>query len=191
MPAFPIINGANIIAQTKVEITPGKPLTYLWVGHGFKVHVPTDAISSESGPVTLSIQASLSGDYQLPDDRVLVSAVYWLALHPPVKFNDKVTITIQHCASVNNGDSAFSFVTAKCTQRERPYTFKSLPGGSFSNCQTGSIKVRHFSAYSVIGPEQATNYAFCTHYIHEMRNIYVAHISVTKNLKILLTVCSL
>ena len=171
-----------------MNLTPGKPLTYLWVGHGFKVHIPADAISSESGPVTLSIQASLSGDYQLPDDRVLVSAVYWLALHPPMKLSNKVTITIQHCASVNNGDSAFSFVTAKCTQKVLPYTFKPLSGGSFSDPHTGSIKVSHFSAYGVIGPEQATNYAFCTHYIHEKRNIYVAHISVTKNLKILLTV---
>ena len=59
----PTIQGAEIIAQTRVEITPGKPLTYHWVGHGFEVHIPADAISSESGPVTLSIQASLSGDY--------------------------------------------------------------------------------------------------------------------------------
>ena len=77
-----------------LEITPGEPLDYKWEDHGFKIHVPAGAIS---GPVTLSIQASLSGDYQLPDDRVLVSGVYWLALHPPMKFSEKVTITIQHC----------------------------------------------------------------------------------------------
>ena len=94
----PTIQGAEIIAQTRVEITPGKSLTYHWVGHGFEVHIPAGAISSESGPVTLSIQASLSGDYQLPDDRVLVSGVYWLALHHPVMLSKSATISIQHCA---------------------------------------------------------------------------------------------
>ena len=59
----PVIQGVEIIAQTRLELTPGKQLTYHWEGHGFKVHVPAGAISSESVPVTLSIQASLSGDY--------------------------------------------------------------------------------------------------------------------------------
>ena len=89
-----VIQGAEIIAQMRVEITPGKQLTYHWEGHGFRVHVPVDAISSESGPVTLSIQASLSGDYQLPDDWVLVSGVYWLALHPPVMLSKSATISV-------------------------------------------------------------------------------------------------
>ena len=106
----PTIQGAEIIAQTRVEITPGKPLTYHWVGHGFEVHIPAGAISSESGPVTLSIQASLSGDYQLPDDRVLVSGVYWLALHPPVMLSKSATISIQHCASNAASQPIFSSV---------------------------------------------------------------------------------
>ena len=188
MPAFPIINGANIIAQTMVDIAPGKPLTYLWVGHGFKVHVPADAISSESGPVTLSIQASLSGDYQLPDDRVLVSGVYWLALHPPVKLFKKVTITIQHCASASDGDSKLAFITAKCTQAKLPYTFQPLSGGTFSAPDTGSIQVNHFSGFGTVGEKNSKFYAFRTYYIHERPNIYQAHISVTKNLKLILKV---
>ena len=171
----PAIKGADIVFQTYIEVTPGQLFTYHWEGHGFKVHIPAGAISSESGPVTLSIQASLSGDYQLPDDRVLVSGVYWLALQPPVKFAEKATITIHHCAA----DSAISFITAKCTQETLPYTFKPLSGGCFSDPGFGTIEVDHFSAFAAVAKEAF--YAFCTFYVPQQINVYDAHITVTPN----------
>ena len=181
MLAFPI-NGANIVAHTRVEITPGKPLTYHWVGHGFKVHIPAGAISSESGPVTLSVQASLSGDYQLPDDRVLVSGVYWLALQPPVKFNEKVTITIQHCGT-NAKAAPLSFVKAKTTPLTLPYRFMALPGGSFSDPRYGVMEVDHFCGVAASGKQNAARiYAFSTYYIPKQLNAYEAHITVTPDL---------
>ena len=138
-PAFPVIRGADIKAQTKIEIPPDQALDYHWEGHGFKVHIPTGAISEEKMPVTLCIQASLSGDYQLPNDGVLVSGVYWLSLHPHVEmFSKKVTLSLQHCASVTD-DSGLSFVTTKSTQKELPYTFEAL---------------RHNSVCSIFNREQ-------------------------------------
>ena len=174
---FPVIKGADIIAQTKIELTPDQALDYHWEGHGFKVHIPAGAISEERGPVTLCIQASLSGDYQLPDDGVLVSGVYWLSLHPPVKrFNKKVALSLQHCSS--NDDSALSFVTAKCTQPV-PYAFKKLSKGSFSECRTAFIEVNSFSSFGVSG--KVSEYAFYTYYIPKQLNIYHVHITVTPN----------
>jgi hypothetical protein len=175
---FPVIRGADIIAQTKIEIPPDKPLNFHWERYGFKVHIPAGAINAE--PVTLCIKASLSGDYQLPDDGNLVSGVYWLSLHPPVKrFHKKVTISIQHCASV--GDSALSFITAKCTE-EPPYTFKSLPAKIFSESKEGTIEVDHFSSLAIKGRKHSiSDYAFCTFYIQKQLNIYEAHITVTPN----------
>ena len=173
------IRGADIIAQTKIEITPDQPLDYHWEGHGFKVHIPAGAISEERGPVTLCIQASLSGDYQLPDDGVLVSGVYWLSLHPPVKrFLKNITLTIQHCAS--NNDSTLSFLIAKSTQV--PYTFKAVSGGSFSEPQYGTLQVDHFSGVGISG-EKRSRYALCTYYIPVVFNVYEAHITVTPNLE--------
>ena len=175
---FPVIKGADITAQTKIEIPPDQPLDYHWVGHGFKVHIPAGAISEERGPVTLCIQASLSGDYQLPDDGVLVSGVYWLSLHPHVeRFHKKVTLSLQHCAS--NDNSALSFVTAKCTQPELPYAFKKLSKGSFSECRTAFIEVNSFSSFGVSG--KVSEYAFYTFYIPKQLNIYNLHITVTPN----------
>ena len=175
--AFPVIKGADITAQTKIEITPGIAYTCHWEGHGFKIHIPAGAISEERGPVTLCIQASLSGDYQLPDDGVLVSGVYWLSLHPHVKgFHKKVTLSLQHCAS--DDDSTLSFVTAQCTQPV-PYAFKKLSKGSFSECRTAIIEVNSFSSFGVWG--KVSEYAFCTYYIPKQLNVYHVHITVTPN----------
>ena len=132
--------------------------------------------------MTLCIQASLSGDYQLPDDGVLVSGVYWLSLHPHVeRFDKKVTISFQHCAS---DDSSISFVTAKCTQETLPYTFKPLPGGAFSE-KEGSIQVNNFNAFTAILKESPYGkwYAFHVFYIHKQKlNEYEVHITVTEDL---------
>ena len=178
---FPVIRRADITAQTKIEITPGIAYTCHWEGHGFKVHIPAGAISEERGPVTLCIQASLSGDYQLPDDGVLVSGVYWLSLHPPVKrFNEKVILSLQHCASDN--DSALSFFTAQCTQKSLPYSFKPLAEGSFSKSRSGTIHVDHFSSFGIFG-RRKVYYAICTHYFRKnLRNHFEVRITVTASL---------
>ena len=162
-------------------------MTYQWERFGFKVDIPAGAITTESGcgPVTMSIQASLSGEYQLPDDRVFVSGVYWIALSPPVKLAEKATISIQHCASEK--DDTLSFITAKCTQKNLPYQFKELPGGSFSEPGVGSIQVDHFSAFAISGREKYS-YAIHTYYVPRQLSIWEAHITVTPNLEIFLHV---
>ena len=189
IPVFPIIRGADIVARTIVEITPHQPMDFHWEGHGFKVHIPVGAIRRERGRVTLCIQASLSGDYQLPDDGVLVSGVYWLSLYPHVgRFDKKVTISLQHCAS--DDDSSISFVTAKCTQETLPYTFKPLPGGSFDVSKEGTILVDHFSAVATAAHHNSiSDYAVCSYYIPKHINVTDIHITVTPDHDLQLQVC--
>ena len=176
--AFPVIRGADIVAQTTIEITPDQPLSFHWEGHGFRVYIPAGAVSRS---VTLCIQASLSGDYQLPDDGVLVSGVYWLSLHPHIEeFHKKVTLSLQHCASVE-GDESLSFITAKCTQETLPYTFKPLPGGAFST-NDGTIQVTRFSAFGALGGRRM--YDFRVYYIPKHLNECDVHITLTPNLEL-------
>ena len=183
-----IIPGANIVSEVKIGLSPGQPLTYIWEGAGFKVHIPAGAIcagASECDSVIMSIHASLSGEYELPHDCVLVSGVYWITLSPPVKLTEKVTISIQHSASVM--DATLSFITAKFTNL--PHKFEELPGGSFLDSDMGSIQVDHFSAFGISGSNK-TYYALCTYYIPIAKrvNIWEAHITITPNLELALEV---
>ena len=171
-----------MVAQTTVEITPDQPLDFPWEGYGFRVYIPAGAVSRR---VTLCIQASLSGDYQLPDDGVLVSGVYWLSLHPHIEeFQKKATITLQHCAV--DGDSTLLFVTANCTQKTLPYTFKPLAGGFFTKFGEATVQIRHFSAAALIGKK--SRYAFCMYYIPKQINVCDVDITVTPDVKLLLKV---
>ena len=131
--------------------------------------------------MTLCIQASLSGDYQLPDDGVLVSGVYWLSLHPHMeRFHKKVTLSLQHCAS--DDDSALSFVTAKCTQQRLPYVFNAIPERFLSESGYGTVDIDHFSSVAMRG-EKKSFYAFCTYYISKIPKICEVHITVTPDLE--------
>ena len=179
-PVFPVIRGADIVARITVEITPDQPLDFDWEGHGFRVYIPAGAVSRR---VTLCIQASLSGDYQLPDDGVLVSGVYWLSLHPHMKLQKKATITLQHCA---NDDSPASFITARCTQQPMPYTFRKLPEASFSVPKEGTTQVDHFSGFGTSG--SISEYSIRSYYIPKKPNVFDIHITVTPNLALQLKV---
>ena len=183
VPEFPpYIRGADIVARTTVEITPDQPLDFHWEGHGFRVYIPAGAVSRR---VTLCIQASLSGDYQLPDDGVLVSGVYWLSLHPHIEeFDDHATISIQHCAV--EGDESLSFITAKCTQETLHYKFKPLPGGAFST-NYGTIQVTSFSAFGILlfmRNSKGKMYDFRVYYILKQLNECDVHITLTPNLEL-------
>ena len=180
---FPDIRGADIVAQTTVEITPDQQLDFHWEGHGFKVHIPAGAIRRERGRVTLCIQASLSGDYQLPDDGVLVSGVYWLSLHPHVERFDR-KVTIQHCASHN--DSTLSFITT--TNQTPPYAFKLLSGGLFAKSGNGTIQADSSAAFAVFAKARSV-YEFDTYYIPQQCNATEAHFTVSPNLELYLKVC--
>ncbi|CAI8027608.1 hypothetical protein GBAR_LOCUS15757 [Geodia barretti] len=146
----PDIRGVHITEQTKIEISPDQPQDYHWEGHGFNVQIPAGAFAT-TRPVTrvvIHIRAGLSGEYKLPDDRVLVSEVFRLSLDPPVEtFHKKVTLALQHCAL--DDDSTLTFITS--TQDNPPYTFLPLPGGSFSESGLGAIDVDHFSPFGLIG----------------------------------------
>ena len=126
----------------------------------------------------IHIRAGLSGEYELPDERVLVSEVFWLSLDPPVeKFGKKVTLILQHCAS--DDDTTLTFITS--TQEKPPYTFHPLLGGSFSESGHGSIDVDHFSWFWLGGKRKI--YVFCPFYLPKEAKRHDVHITVTPNLE--------
>lgn len=170
-----------------IEVHPEESLSYEWKDHGIKVYIPAGAISG-SQPRTMYIQASLKGEYHFPDDSVLVSGVYCLSVYPPVEiFDKKVTITLQHCASVDDDDDddALSFYTAQDTP---PYYFGWLPGGSFSESGEATIDVSHFTWFAAFGRRKSLKYTICTYYIPKDFNLYEAHITATQKKELVVEV---
>ena len=168
---------------------PGSSLSYHWKGHGFKLHIPADALDPTDPPLDLTITASLSGSFQFPDNQNLVSGVYWIAF--PKRFLNTVTVEVQHCALVEHPDqlTSLSFVTAKCTQKELPYNFRPLNGGEFSrdSCY-GTIKMSHFSAVAVVSSTSQRAYVALIYYTPQIAFAWLMDFIIVRNLELYLQV---
>ena len=142
------IKGADIIDSNTFPVVPGD---HKWEGHGLELCIPEGVVDPSTA--TMKIYASTKGEYQIPDNTILVSGVYWISC--PQKFTDEhpVTLKLQHCVKIKDPKQldSLSFVTAKCTQKILPYNFKILPGGVFSTDNNiGSIQLSKFSAFAVV-----------------------------------------
>ena len=191
------IKGADIIDSTTFPVVPGH---HKWERHGLQLYIPEDSVDLSTPPLTMSIHASISGQYQLPDNTDLVSGIYWIIC--PQKFPEKhsVTLILQHCAIIEHPEQldSFSFITANCTQKMLPYKFEEILGGVFStdNC-LGSIQLYHFSGYGVVGKkrkreevergtkrvkeEAERSYVIRAYYISQGANNWLTHIVVVWN----------
>ena len=180
------IRGADIVDSVTFPVVPGN---HKWEGHGLEISIPEQSVDTNALQKTMTISASISGQYQLPDNTDLISGIYWITC--PHKFPEEhpVTLTLQHCATVKNLEqlNSLSFITAKCTQKTLPYEFKELDGGIFSteNCY-GSIKLCHFSGIGVKRikqKEDEKSYVIRTYYISQGANDWLTHIVMVCNLE--------
>ena len=120
-------------------------------GYGFKLQISEDSLPAGVSETKLNLLVSLSGKFHMPLDCELVSAVYWV--YSPSKFTKPLTVEIQHCAppSSDTQSSNLTFVHAKCTQKELPYTFKEREGGVFScHSSYGALSLTSFSGLGIV-----------------------------------------
>ena len=96
--------------------------SFEWKGYGLRLHVPEGSLPSGVRDCRMGIRASLTGQFQLPEDSDLLSPVFWISA--PCKFTKPVILEIQHCALREDETvlSDLSFVSAKCSQRDLPYS---------------------------------------------------------------------
>ena len=117
--------GVEVVGRTSVVVT-NSGQSFYWSGFGFKLHSPPGSLPSGVDQCVLHIYASLAGQYQLPDNVVLVSAVFWVRCDPPCPFKQKLTLEIQHCGIVN-ASTKFTFVQASSRGRNQSkYTFSEM-----------------------------------------------------------------
>ena len=115
-------------------------------GYGFKHHVPEGSLPAGVSETKLKVQASLSGQFQMPHDCELLSAVYWV--YSPHKFTNPLTFEVILCS--DQRCSELSFISSKRTQQELPYVFKLWDGGVFSpHSLYGGLALTQFSGFGI------------------------------------------
>ena len=174
--------GVEVVGRTSVVVT-NSGQSFYWSGYGFKLHSPPGSLPSGVDQCVLHIYASLAGQYQLPDNVVLVSAVFWVRCDPPCRFKQKLTIELQHCAKMTSS-TKLTFVRAVCSQESLPYTFKKLEGrGSFSGQSSyGSLELDHFSGVGVAGEDVERLYTASLYYLNQSVRSTEIHLVVSWNL---------
>ena len=67
----------DIIPQATFTLTQERQNLQL-KGYGFKLNVPEGSLPAEISEIQLNVQVSLSGQFQMPPDCELFSALYWV-----------------------------------------------------------------------------------------------------------------
>ena len=143
------LRGVEMCGEMTVTIYSSHYQQITWKGFGLKLHIQEGSLPAGMEQCILQIKASLTGQYEFPQNSHLVSAIFWLRCETVHKFTKPITVEIQHCAKSENVN--LNFVRAVCSQQQLPYTFKQLSGGNFtSHSSYGVIELTGFSGLAVV-----------------------------------------
>ena len=166
-------------------------LQFEWKGYGLKLCLQEGSLPAGMKQCTINIKASLAGQYEFPENSLLVSAVFWFSCETVRKFMKPIIVELQHCAKVENvNNHNLIFVRAVCSQKQLPYTFKELPRGKFTGHSSyGVIELNGFSGVGVTqqGVEEREYYSRLVYLVQKSE----VHFIVTWNVDAHLTVSGL
>lgn len=190
------LRGVDVIGETCILVT-NQAQSFKWVGYGLKIHIPEGALPAGVEECRLLIKVGLSGQFALPQNTSLSSAVYWLDSQPQCKFSQPISLEIQHSVK-NTHISHLSFVHAKCSQMHLPYAFETLEGGVFSSESAyGFVQCDHFSLLGIICNtvyntllSGAQLYHASLFYLRKTANKREIHFVITKDQEVHTTVSS-
>ena len=159
-----------MVAATSFTV-PTQGAMFEWKGYGLKLHVPEGSLPGYMEECKVDIVVSLSGQYQLPENLVLLSPVYWISA--PCTFTKAATLEIQHSALVKDEAlSGLHFVSATRSQKDLPYIFKQLDGGVFSAYSSfGSIQLSHFCGTAIAGSRD-TPRLYCAYLYRTIKQLH-------------------
>ena len=118
-----------------------------WEEYGLRITIPHDAVQ-QFDTVEVAITALVGGEFILPEDTELVSAVYAISFSKPLL--KPVQLEIQHCVSIEKPahSNYLSFATASSDKVS--CEFQPVEGGEFSvRSRYGSIYITEFSCWSI------------------------------------------
>ena len=137
----------DVLAEKTVEVT-NEEQDIIWEGYGLKLHIPSNSLPEGHSQCQLKVEVGLSGEFQLPENGVLVSAVYSFShdLGDEALLRQPVTLEMEHCAAASAVDH-LSIVRANANSN----TFNYVLGGDFSSVEGyAMIKLHSFSRFSTL-----------------------------------------
>ena len=121
------------------------PQKLVWPGYGFFLEIPAGALPP--GVIaSIFVKAISRGKFSLPENSMLISAVYWISCSEV--FIKDVSLNIQHCAIFSN-DSNFRFIIARSSQNP-PYEVVEEDGVFSTHTQYATILRKRFCMVGVI-----------------------------------------
>ena len=146
------LRGVEICGETVLEVVGDKPQKLEWPGYGFYIEVPEGALLP-GVTASVGVKVVLGGQFELPKNRKMISAIYWVSSSEV--FRKEVAVNIQHCAIITSEEqcSEFKFVIAKCSQEKLPYKFKERQGLFNQHTRYAAIKLKQFSIIGGNGPK--------------------------------------
>ena len=120
-----------------------------WEEYGLRIKVPEGAVPP-SETIEVTITALVGGDFILPEDSELVSAVYAITVSEPSSSLLKpVTLEIQHCVSIETLSHASDLSFVISSSDNGPFQFQDK-GSFLVGERYGSIDVTTFSSWAII-----------------------------------------
>ena len=127
----------------------GKAVSFTWKDHGFKLHLPENALPPDVTECSIRVSAAISGQFQFPDGAELVSGIY--SIHSSHSFTRSVTVEIEHFSTTDTPEETEELSFVVNTGDHLPHQFDSQKGGKFSvKNRFGAIELRHFCKYGIV-----------------------------------------
>ena len=174
--------GVEECAEKRVVVHSSQGQLFEW--SSLRLHIHKDSLPKNLHQCTIYIKASLAGDYEIPENSSLVSAVFWLRCEPQCAFTKPITVEIQHC-STKQDLSRLKIVRAFCSQKQLPYKFKPLGGRFDADTSYGAIEVNSFSGVGVIEENPVSERMYYSQLFyrsyHSHQQTHEIHITFTWN----------
>ena len=136
--------------ETVFEVLSDRlPQKLVWPGYGFYIEIPAGALPP-GVTASVAVRAIMRGQFSLPENSELISAIYWISCSEV--FLKELSVNIQHCAVIANEEETtkFKFIIAKCSQ-DLPYKFVERDGVFNTHTQYAVIQRKRFSLFGIIG----------------------------------------
>ena len=173
----------NLTAKTSVLVTNSEQL-FSWDEYGLSLHIPENSLPDNLQQCSIHIKATIMGDYQLPQDTHLVSAVYRIKCVPKCRFSQPLTLEIQHCAKPENTSKLCFIRSTSTSHHDERINFDAVAGNFSSRNSYGFIELNSFCRYGVgqKGTEDRDYCASC-HYCKVPSKDLKIYFSIMWNIK--------